>query len=209
MSLDQLIVGALTLDPEAFRAVVAPDPTRLRLGLIVAFLAGLSLATGQSVALFAVGVGPRRFAASLVLQAVLFVTAILVWATAVWWLGGAVFEAPRAWRDVIAVTGLAHAPQLFGALVLAPYFGAALSVALSVWTLLASLVATATVLELDVEEAIVCAAGGWLLAQLIQRTVGRPFNALARRLRKSVAGPGRRSHAAAAPSDRPPRTKRT
>ncbi len=188
MSLVELIGGALALDPDAFRALVVADPTRLRLGLFVAFLAGLSLATGQSVALFAVGVAPRRFAASLLLQAALFVSGFLVWATSVWWLGGVAFDAPRSWRDVVAATGLAHAPQLFGVLVLAPYFGAALYVALSIWTLLASLVATATLLDLSFAEAAVCAAGGWLLVQLLQRTIGRPFTTIAKRLRRRVAG---------------------
>lgn len=195
MSLPELIGGALALDPAAFRALVAVDPSRLRLGLLVAFLAGLSLATGQSVALFAVGVAPRRFAASLLLQSALFVTGLLVWATSVWWLAGVAFDAARPWRDVVAVTGLAHAPQLFGALILAPYFGAALYVALTIWTLLASLVATATLLELSFAEAALCAAGGWLLAQLLQRTIGRPFTAIARSVRRRVAGPPRRQRA--------------
>ncbi len=188
MSLTELIGGALALDPEAFRSLVTLDPSRLRLGLVVAFLAGLSLATGQSVALFAVGVAPRRFLASLLLQAALFVTGFVVWATSVWWLGGVAFDAARPWRDVVAATGLAHAPQLFGALVLAPYFGAALYVGLSIWTLLASLVATATLLDLSFTQAAVCAAGGWLVAQLLQRTIGRPFTSVARFLRRRIAG---------------------
>jgi hypothetical protein len=197
MGLTELIGGAWALDPAAFRDLVATDPSRLRLGLFVAFLAGLSLAVGQSVALFAVGVAPRRFVVSLLLQAALFVTSFLVWSTSVWWLGGVAFDAARPWRDVVAAPGLAHAPQLFGALVLAPYFGAALHVGLSIWTLLATLVATATLLDLGFAEAAVCAGGGWLLAQLLQRTVGRPFTALARSVRRHVAGAPRGESASA------------
>jgi hypothetical protein len=65
---------------------------------------------------------------------------------------------------VVAVIGLAHAPQLLGALVLAPYFGTPLAALLSAWTLAATIVATSAVFGLALPEAIACAAGGWLLS---------------------------------------------
>jgi hypothetical protein len=183
-----LVRGALALDPEAFRALLAPAVADPRLGLVVVYLAGLSLALGQSVVLFAERLSPRRFASTLALQAALFLAAFLVWAVSVWWVARIGFDAARPLRDVVAVVGLAYAPQLFGVLVLAPYLGGPLQAALSVWTLLATLVAASAVFGLTMAQAIACTAGGWLLSQLLQRTLGRPVVRAGRRVRAWVAG---------------------
>jgi hypothetical protein len=84
--------------------------------------------------------------------------------------------------------GLAHAPQLFAAFVLVPYFGTAIGGLLSVWTLLAVWVATAAVFDLSAAHALAASVGGWLLVHVFQRTVGRPLARVSRRLRHAVAG---------------------
>ena len=183
-----LVRGALALDPEAFRALLAPAAADPGLGLAVVYLAGLSLALGQSVVLFAQRVSPRRFLSTLAVQAALFLAAFLVWAVSVWWVARIGFDAARPLGEVIAVVGLAYAPQLFGALVLTPYLGGPLQALLSVWTLLATLVAAAAVFGLTPTQAIACTTGGWLLSQLLQRTVGRPVVRAGRRVRAWVAG---------------------
>lgn len=183
-----LVRGALALDPEAFRALLAPTVADPRLGLAVVYLAGLSLALGQSVVLFAQRVSPRRFLSTLAVQAALFLAAFLMWGVSVWWVARIGFDAARPLGDVIAVVGLAYAPQLFGALVLTPYLGGPLQSLLSVWTLLATLVAAAAVFGLTPTQAIACTGGGWLLSQLLQRTVGRPVVRAGRRVRAWVAG---------------------
>lgn len=178
------VLAAWSLDPEVFRGAA----TGARFGVAVAFGAGLALAVGQSLALFAVGVRPRRFAASLLVQAALFAIGFLTWATSTWLVATTAFDAAGTWRATVAATGLAHAPQLFGAFVLVPYFGTAIGGLLSVWTLLAVWVATAATFDLSAVRALVASAGGWLLVHVLQRTVGRPLARLSRRVRRSVAG---------------------
>jgi hypothetical protein len=183
-----LVLGAFALDRTVFAALLEAGALRPPVGTWVLFGAGLSFAIGQSVALFAVRVSPRRFAASLLVQALVFAASFFVWALATWAVAWALFDAARALRDVVAVIGLAHAPQLLGALVLAPYFGTPLAALLSAWTLAATIVATSAVFGLALPEAIACAAAGWLLSQLGQRTVGRPVLRLGRRVRNWVVG---------------------
>jgi hypothetical protein len=187
------VLAAWSLDPEAFRNAA----TGARFGVAVVLAAGLALAVGQSLALFAVGVRPRRFAASLLVQAALFAIGFLTWATTAWLVATLAFEATGTWSATIAATGLAHAPQLFGAFVLVPYFGSAIGGLLSVWTLLAVWVATAAVFELSAAQALAASAGGWLLVHVFQRTAGRPLARLIRHVRRTVAGtelrPPRRS----------------
>jgi len=57
-----------------------------------------------------------------------------------------------------------------------------------VWNLLAIVVATRAVFQLSTLEAVASAALGWVLLQLLQRTIGRPVMGLGRRLRVAVAG---------------------
>jgi hypothetical protein len=178
------VLAAWSLDPEAFRSTA----TGARFGVAVVLAAGLALAVGQSLALFAVGVRPRRFAASLLVQAALFALGFLTWATSAWLIATLAFDGAVSWRSMIAATGLAHAPQLFGAFVLVPYFGTAIGGLLSVWTLLAVWVATAAAFDLSAPQALAASVGGWLLVHVFQRTVGRPLARFSRRVRRAVAG---------------------
>jgi hypothetical protein len=183
-----LVLGALALDRGAFEALLGAGPQRPPVGGWVVFGAGLSIAIGQSVALFAVRVSPRRFGASLLVQALLFAASFLVWALSTWWVARLGFDAFAPWRDVVVAIGLAHAPQLLGAFALAPYFGQPLGALLSAWTLASAIVATSVTFGLDLRQAALCAAGGWLLSQLLQRTVGRPVVSVGRRIRNWVVG---------------------
>jgi len=183
-----LVAGAIALDRSAFEALLGADGRRLAIGTWVAAAAGLSTAIGQSVALFAVRVSPRRFAATLLFQMAIFVVAFFAWALSTAGVARFGFDSVRPLGDVIAVMGLAYAPQLWGALVLMPYFGAPLQNLLSAWTLVATVIATAVAFGLDLPQAIACTAGGWIVTQLGQRTVGRPVIRAGRRVRTWVAG---------------------
>ncbi len=183
-----LIPGSLALDAEAFQTLLARPGYGLRGALVIVFLAGLSTEFGQSVVLFANRVSPRRFLATLLVQAILFVLTFLAWVTTVWLVGTALMGRPIAFAAATAAVGLAYAPQLLNFLVLTPYFGNGVGVALSVWTLLATLQAVGVTFELTRNETVLVALAGWLVAQLLQRTVGRPVARLGRWIRHRVAG---------------------
>jgi hypothetical protein len=180
-----LVGAALSLDANGFRALLGEGTSGLRLGLLVVYLAGLSSAMGQSVALFATRVSPRRFAATLAVQALLFVGAFLVWAVSVWWLAAVAFGAPRPLANVIAAVGLAYAPQLLSFFTLAPYLGTPLQTLLSIWTLLATLVAAVVVFDLALGAAVAVSGVGWLGSQLLLRTFGQLVVRIGARVRAS------------------------
>jgi hypothetical protein len=184
----RIVADVLALRHEAFAAALADGRAGLRLGLLVVFLAGLSVAVGQSVILFAHRVSPRRFAATLLVQALLFLAAFVTWSAAVWFVAGTFFGSSRPLSLAIAAIGLAYAPQLLSFFVLTPYFGTPIGTVLSVWSLLATLMATAVAFDLAVTEAAAAAGLGWLLAQALQRTVGRPIVRIGRAVRHAVAG---------------------
>lgn len=183
----ELVSGALRLDAATFSALIE-HARGLRISLSTVFLAGLSVAMGQSVVLFASRVSPARFVASLVLSASLFVGVFLVWTASIWLVALYGFGSDRPFEASLIAVGLAFAPQLFGFFVLVPYFGSGIGVLLSAWNLLAIALATQVAFEIGLPQAVVCAAAGWALLQVTQRTVGWPLARLARWARSAVAG---------------------
>lgn len=183
----RLVGQSLALRSEAFVALDT-GVAGLRFALAVVFLAGLSAAVGQSVVLFANRVRPRRFVASLLLSGGLFVLVYVLWATTLWLASGWLFDRPRPYLAALRTVGLAYSPQLFGFLTLTPYFGSAIAAALSVWNLLAITVAARVIFDLGSGQAVAAAALGWVLMQVLQRTIGRPVLRATRALRAAVAG---------------------
>lgn len=182
-----IVTGALRLEPASFEAIVA-RPDGLRLALAVLVLSGLSNAVGQSIALFVSRVRPWRFLASMAVGALLFAASVLIWGAALGLLASLAFSQGAGARTVAEVVGLAHAPRLFAFLVLTPYFGSFLGALLTVWTLLALAMGARTVFGLGLMEAVAVLGLAWLAIEILSRTLGRPIVALARSLRRLVAG---------------------
>lgn len=183
----ELAWRAFVLQPEAYVAL-DQGAAGLRLALAIVFLAGLSSALGQSLVLFANRVSQRRFAFSLVASAVLFVASYVLWATSIWAVALVAFGHARPYLAALRTVGLAYVPQLLAFLTITPYFGTFVSATLSVWTLLGIVIASGVAFDLSVLQAAATAGGGWVMLQLLQRTIGRPVRTVTRRLLGAVAG---------------------
>ncbi|MBK8046844.1 MAG: hypothetical protein IPK16_06790 [Anaerolineales bacterium] len=77
------------------------------------------------------------------------------------------FGATAAPVAVASAVGLAYAPQVLAFLELAPFIGVLIQVVLSLWSMLAVILAVRVGLGLETWEAVVIAAGGWLLLQAL------------------------------------------
>jgi Yip1 domain len=183
----ELLGGALRLDPAAFRAVQTDANANLLL-LLLLLLAGASQMLGQSVVLLANKVTPRRFVMSVLLNAVLFVVGVLIWAAVFQMVGRFVLGVQLPFVQMGRVVSLAYAPLILGFLVLLPYAGSFLGHVLDAWSTLAMLVALNVTLHLDFWQALFCALLGWAIILALQYTIGRPIVALQRWLRHAVAG---------------------
>ncbi len=182
MGAAELILGALRLDPAAFETLVGL-PAAARFGLAVLAVAGVSQALGQSVALFANRVRPRRFVLASAVSAGLFVASVVIWAAALD-LSAALLADARAPLDrVVAVVGLGHAPRLLAFLALVPYFGTGIGATLTIWTFLATAVGARAVFGLDLASVLAVLGAAWLATEVAGRTIGRPVTAATRRLR--------------------------
>lgn len=186
-SLGETIRQALALRESIFLAV-QQSPQGLWTALMVVGLAGLSQALGQSLVLFINHVRPRRFILAVAASVVSYMAGYLLWAGSVWLVGTYAFNRDVAWVTVAAVVGLAYAPQVLAFFELTPFFGSPFGVLLSLWTLLAILVAVRVALDLEMWQAVLTGGLGWLLIQLWRYTLGRPIYALGRWMERIAAG---------------------
>lgn len=183
----ELIQGATVLNPEAFRLIeTLPDGTKV--AFYVLLLAGLSQAITQGIVLFINQVKPLRFVLSLGIAAILFVISTAFWVLSVWAVSHALYGADTAFLTVFRVLGLAYTPLLWSFLVAMPYLGVPIGVILSIWSLLSFVRGFDFVTGLGRWQALWCAILGWIVFQIMQRTIGRPAAAFGKWLSDSVAG---------------------
>jgi hypothetical protein len=183
----QLVQGALALNSEAFH-LIETLPQGTRIAMVVILLAGLSQAAGQGIVLFVNRVTPLRFGLSLVVAALLFAVSTVFWVLSVWGASHVLYGVDTAFMAVFRVMGLAYAPLLWSFLTALPYLGVPISVVLSIWSLLSFVRGFDLVTDLDRWQVVWCALLGWVVFQIMQRTIGRPAEALGQWITDSVAG---------------------
>ncbi|MBV8884905.1 MAG: YIP1 family protein [Chroococcidiopsidaceae cyanobacterium CP_BM_RX_35] len=182
-----LLRGAMALHPEAFR-LIETLPRGTQVAIYVLLLAGLSQAIAQSIVLFVNQVKPIRFMLSLGIAAILFVISTAFWIFSVWAVSHLLYRANPSFMTVFRVLGLAYAPLTWSFLGAMPYFGVPIGVVLSIWSLLAFVRGFNVVTDLGHWQILWCAILGWIVFQIMQRTIGRPAEAFGQWLSDSVAG---------------------
>ena len=182
-----LVGRALALD-DSVQVLVQGAPWRNTFVTLVVILAGFSEALGQSVVLFASRVRKRRFVLSLLFSAFVYTFSFFFLTLSIWLVSAQVFGRTVGFDVVMRAVGLGYAPYLFSFFVLAPYFGNPIGLFLAVWSLVAVNRGVQFALNLNLWQALLCTFLGWLLLQVLQRTVGRPLTGGVRWLRRRVAG---------------------
>jgi hypothetical protein len=183
----QIIRQALQLDAAIF-AAIQYAPAGIGLALTIVLLAGLSEALGQSIVLFVNRVSPLRFWLALLIAAFSHVVSFMLWTVSVWLLGSYLFAGSTPLMAVASAVGLAYAPQLLAFFGLIPFLGNAFTVLLSLWSMVAIVVAVQVGLGLTLTQAVITSGLGWVLIQLWKRTLGRPIYAGGRWMKRRAAG---------------------
>jgi hypothetical protein len=183
----ETIRQALRLEPGIF-AAIQQAPQGIWVALSVVFLACLSESVGQSIVLFINRVRPRRFVLALLTATFSRLGGYVLWTTSVWLIDVYLFGRTVPMLTVASAVGLAYAPQLLAFFVLTPFLGNAFSILLSLWSMVAIIIAVRVGLGLEMWQAVVASGLGWLLIQIWQRTLGRPVYALGRWLERRAAG---------------------
>ncbi|MEZ4622284.1 MAG: hypothetical protein R2867_43190 [Caldilineaceae bacterium] len=138
----------------------------------IAFVGGVSLLLGQSVILFANRVRPPRFLASLLLNGVLYVGNLLVWAWAVRVMARVLLQVRIPPDESVTLMLLTAAPMVFGFLILMPYLGPFIGRLLNVWSFLITYQLVALVYGIGWRDVLWVVGAGWLLTLLLSNTIG-------------------------------------
>lgn len=182
-----LVSGVLSLNAETF-ATINRLPLSLLASILVVLLAGFSQTFGQSVMLFINRVRPLRFILSIAIAAVIFLFNCNFWVLSTWLVARGIFGVDLSLIATIKTLGFSYAPLLFGFLMVIPYFGMPILIALSIWTLIAIVIGIEVITNLGIWQAFECCLGGWLVLQVSQRIFGRGISRLADKIVDWAAG---------------------
>jgi len=182
-----LVSGAIALDGDTFERIHTA-PHSLLAALTIVFIAGISQSLSQIVVLFINQVRPIRFVLSLVISALFFVIGYGFWTLSTWAILTLTFEGHLSFTAVLRTLGFSYAPLMLGVFVMFPYFGSAIFVVLSIWTLMAVVVGIDSITALGRWDAFESAALGWVVLQLLQKTVGQPVASLGQWITNWAAG---------------------
>ena len=182
----ETIRAALRLDPAVY-AAVQMSAHGLRTAILVVCLASLSESLGQSLVLFINRVRPRRFILALGISSVSHMVGFLLWTVTVWAVSTYVFGASPGMIAIGAAVGLAHAPQLLAFFELTPFLGNPFALILSLWSMLAVIVAIDVGTGLPFWQAVVTGALGWVIIQVWRRSIGRPIYAFGNWIQRRAA----------------------
>lgn len=182
-----LASGAVGLSGETFQSIHA-QPHSLLAALTIVFIAGFSQSLSQIVVLFINQVQPIRFVLSLLISALFFVIGYGFWTLSIWAIINLAFGDPLSLTAVLRMLGFSYAPLMLSVFAVIPYFGNAIFVLLSIWTLLAVVVGIDAISVLGRWDAFTSAALGWVVLQLLQKTVGQPVASLGQWIANWVAG---------------------
>ncbi|WP_199197346.1 hypothetical protein [Chroococcidiopsis sp. CCALA 051] len=182
----ELVSGAITLNPRAFE-LIQTLPWSTRTALYIVIIAGFSQALGQGIVLFINRVKPFRFVLSLLIASILFAFSYIFWTLSTW-IASHLLLWDASFLAVARTLGLAYAPLMLSFFVALPYLGVPISILLSIWSFSAFLIGLPVALGIGFWQAFWCSALGWVVFQVLQRTIGRPVAAVGRWLANIGAG---------------------
>lgn len=182
-----LVKGAIALHPQTFQSL-QNQPHSLLAAFTIVLIAGFAQSLSQIVVLFVNQVRPLRFVMSLCISALFFVIGYGFWALSTWAILNTLFDGYLPLSAVLRTIGFSYAPLMLGLFVVIPYFGSAIFLILSIWTLLAVVVGIDAITTLSRWESYGSVALGWVVLQLLQKTVGQPIASLGQWITNWVAG---------------------
>jgi hypothetical protein len=125
-------------------------------------------ATGQAAAVVAIaavaqGIGAASLGATGIITVI--VTALvgwLLWAGVTYLIGDKLFGGTATWGELLRTLGFAQAPAILGILAILPLVGGLIRFVVSVWVLMAGIVAIRQALDFSTGKAVLTAILGWL-----------------------------------------------
>ncbi len=163
--LGKTLVSALSLDANFYEN--APnDSITNRVAQTIAILAAISHALGSWVVFIINWTAITILPLALLVDALSIVAGYYFWTFTIWRIGKWLRRNSPSYRELLIPIGFAYAPQVFNFLTLIPLLGQPIELVLSVWSLLAVIVAVRQGLDINTVWASVICLLGWPLIQI-------------------------------------------
>ena len=163
--LGKTLVSALSLDAN-FYETAPNDSITNRVAQTIVFLAAISHALGSWVVFIinwtAIGILPF----ALLIDALSIIAGYYFWTLTIWRIGKWLKRSSPSYQELLIPIGFAYAPQVLNFLTLIPLLGQPIELFLSVWSLLAVIVAVRQGLDINTFWSSVICLLGWPLIQI-------------------------------------------
>lgn len=156
--------------------------------LPIVLIVGFSDSIGHSVILFANQVSADRFAATLLVNAVLFIFTYMLWVGSIAFMAHFVFDARESLARAMFAVALSYIPLIFSFMIALPYAGVLIGNILYLITAYQLYLALQVTYPFSPMESLICAGLGFLGVLTFRLTIGRPLDWLIGRVRNAVAG---------------------
>ena len=160
-SITDRMMGAATLDVATYEEVEA-DTTATGQAAIVVTLAAIASAIG------AAGEGGPGIIGMLLGTLVGWA----LWSGVTYFIGTKLFGGTATWGELLRTIGFAQAPGVLLVLAIVPLLGGLVRVAVSIWLLVAGIIAIRQALDVTTGKAVLTAVIGWLLAIIPAAIIG-------------------------------------
>ena len=160
-SITDRMMGAATLDVATYEEVEA-DTTATGQAAIVVSLAAIASAIG------AAGEGGPGIIGMLLGTLVGWA----LWSGVTYFIGTKLFGGTATWGELLRTIGFAQAPGVLLVLAIVPLLGGLVRVAVSIWLLIAGIIAIRQALDVTTGKAVLTAVIGWLLAIIPAAIIG-------------------------------------
>ncbi|MGD2176484.1 MAG: YIP1 family protein [Anaerolineae bacterium] len=159
------VVRAAMLDVEFFKQAES-DISLNQEALIVVILVSLAGGIGGFIG----GLTGGGFGSALLALIVALIIGVLnyyIWAYVTYFVGTQLFKADVDPGELLRVLGYASGPQVLSILRFIPCIGALISLAGSIWALVAGFIGTREALDLDTTKTLVTVVIGWVIVTVI------------------------------------------
>jgi len=150
-SLKERMLGAARLDAATYEEVEA-DETATRQAAVVVAIAAVAQAIG----------GADEGAGTMIGGLIAGVIGWLAWSGITYLVGDKLFGGTASWGELLRTLGFAQTPGVFYVLGVIPLLGTLVRAGVSIWILLAGIVAIRQALDFGTGRAIATAVIGWL-----------------------------------------------
>ncbi len=149
-----------------FYETTRDTPKNRQIALTIVLLATLSRLLGSLMILLINRAAIATLLIALILEGMLMVSGYYFWTFVVWKVGQWLKPIDPTYRELLSPIGFAYAPQVLNFLTLIPLLGYPIEAVLSVWSLLAVIVAVRQGLDIKTWQAALLSILGWVPLQL-------------------------------------------